>query len=166
MKSTPKLLIDNHAFAKRNELISGILSPEKCPRLAELLPASTANNSKIHYQLQGRNEAGRHLLQLSLDCLLTVQCQRCLSEMPLQLKHNFNYLIVDDINDTEGADLDSDDDVDLQQSSPNMDLLQLIEDEIIMALPIAPIHENNCTEIKLQSGEKPNPFAVLKGLVK
>jgi uncharacterized protein len=47
-----------------------------------------------------------------------------------------------------------------------MDVVQLIEDEIIMALPIAPTHEQNCGPQVMQSGEKPNPFAVLKGLIK
>jgi len=47
-----------------------------------------------------------------------------------------------------------------------MDLLTLIEDEIIIATPIAPLHEGNCAHGTMQSGEKPNPFAVLKGLIK
>ena len=47
-----------------------------------------------------------------------------------------------------------------------MDIAALIEDEIIMALPIAPMHEVICGEVVTQSGEKPNPFAVLKGIIK
>jgi uncharacterized protein len=47
-----------------------------------------------------------------------------------------------------------------------MDLQKLIEDEIIMATPIAPTHEGHCAQGTMQSGEKPNPFAVLKGLIK
>ncbi len=55
---------------------------------------------------------------------------------------------------------------DLLQANANMDLAALIEDEVIMALPIAPTHENACVELVTQSGEKPNPFAALKGLIK
>lgn len=82
--------------------------------------------------------------------------------MPLKMKLDFNYLITD-IDDT---DVEDSDDIDLQEPSQTMDLIALIEDEIIMAMPIAPIHEEDCGAIATQSGEKPNPFAVLKGLIK
>jgi uncharacterized protein len=47
-----------------------------------------------------------------------------------------------------------------------MDVKLLVEDEVILALPIAPVHDNDCTPVTMQSGEKPNPFAALKGLIK
>jgi uncharacterized protein len=47
-----------------------------------------------------------------------------------------------------------------------MDVIALIEDELIMAMPIAPTHNHDCVKLVTQSGEKPNPFAVLKDLVK
>jgi uncharacterized protein len=51
-----------------------------------------------------------------------------------------------------------------------MDLVALIEDEMLMALPIAPVHAEDCNDNLhngvAESGEKPNPFAVLKGLIK
>jgi uncharacterized protein len=61
---------------------------------------------------------------------------------------------------------DGSDDYDMQQVSLNMDIVALVEDEIIMAMPIAPTHEQLCGEIVSQSGGKPNPFAILKGLIK
>jgi uncharacterized protein len=33
-----------------------------------------------------------------------------------------------------------------------------------MALPIAVMHEETCTQLQQSAGEKPNPFAVLKQL--
>ena len=66
----------------------------------------------------------------------------------------------------EATDVDNSDDYDLQQANKAMDLTALIEDEIIMAMPIAPMHEGACSEATMQSGEKLNPFAVLKGLIK
>jgi uncharacterized protein len=167
--------IDNVAFAKKNEHLAGDLSLADCSRLNELLIHS-AENSKaisrpagtISYQLQGKTDAaGQQLLDLSISTNLTTTCQRCLNEMPLKLSLNFHYLI-GDISDTdiEAGDVDSADDLDMQQASQTMDIVALIEDEIIMAMPIASIHKEDCGEIITQSGEKPNPFAVLKGLIK
>ncbi|MSP87185.1 MAG: hypothetical protein EXR38_05115 [Methylotenera sp.] len=169
------LFIDNLAFAKKNERIAGVLSLADCPRLNELLQhfaeVSESNSipaGSISYTLQGKTDAaGQSLLSLSLTTHLSTTCQRCLSDMPLQLTLNFNYLIgALSEADLSAAEVDSSDDFDLQQASQHMDIIALLEDEIIMAMPIAPTHDQYCGEIVSQSGEKPNPFAVLKGLIK
>ncbi|HSI37864.1 MAG TPA: YceD family protein [Methylotenera sp.] len=168
--STYPLFIDNIAFAKKNERLAGSLTLANCPRLSELSQANPSENSieenpaaVVDYLLEGTTDSvGQNLLHLSLTTNLTTTCQRCLGPMPLKMKLDFNYLITD-IDDT---DVEDSDDIDLQEPSQNMDLIALIEDEIIMAMPIAPIHEEDCGAIVTQSGEKPNPFAVLKGLIK
>lgn len=164
--STHSLLIDNIAFAKHDEYMEGTLTLAECTRLVDLLQAA-----EIHYRLQGENNLGRFMLNLQLDANLQVSCQRCLSPMPLHLQREFHYLINDTpLNDNEFHDLEEVDDVDLQDPSPAMDLVALIEDEMLMALPIAPTHDvdcsNNINKGITESGEKPNPFAVLKGLIK
>ena len=169
------LLIDNIAFSKKNDYLKGELSLQDFSRLEELMQSSNLTNlSKVSYTglisyvLQGKTDAiGQHILQLAIISSFTTVCQRCLNAMPLNMNLNFNYLIgeVSDI-DVEAVDVDNSDDYDLQQANKAMDLIALIEDEIIMAMPIAPMHEVGCTELAMQSGEKPNPFAVLKGLIK
>ncbi len=45
--------------------------------------------------------------------------------------------------------------------------LEIIEDELILAVPDAPFNENHEDEViesELDADEKPNPFAVLKNL--
>ena len=183
--NTHPLFIDNLAFAKKNERLEGGLSLADCPRLSELLQAAEKNQTSkinapeikaqtnkagvvVNYVLQGEtNAAGQHFLHLSLTTNLTTTCQRCLSEMPLKLALNYNYVIGDvNVNDVEASDIEGSDDIDLQEASQTMDLIALIEDEIIMAMPIAPIHEEDCGAIITQSGEKTNPFSALKGLIK
>jgi uncharacterized protein len=173
--SKHSILIDNLAFSKKNEYLKGELSVEDCPRLYELLKSSNAASVRssstlgsIGYILQGKSDAaGQHLLHLSLTTNITTICPRCLSKMPLKLNLSFNYLIgnVSD-TDVEAVDIDNSDDFDLQQASKSMDVIALIEDEVIMAMPIAPMHEEGCIVLVNQSGEKLNPFAALKGLIK
>jgi uncharacterized protein len=179
--STQPLLIDNVAFAKRNERLAGSLSLADCPRLAELLGSqatdssasltdkdSSGNNSVINFTINGEtNAAGQHFLHLVINAALNTYCQRCLEQMPLNLNLSFDYLISEiDAADADVAYVEDNDDYDIQEPSQAMDLLRLIEDEVIMATPIAPTHEGHCAQLAMQSGEKPNPFAVLKGLIK
>jgi len=173
--SNQSIFIDNIAFAKKNERLKGTLALADCPRLYDLLlqidensKSSNVATGSICYDLQGKvDQAGQYFLNLSITTNLITTCQRCLNQMPLNLELNFIYLIgeASDV-DIESADMDNSDDLDLQQASQAMDIIALIEDEIIMAMPIAPVHDVDCGEIITQSGEKPNPFAVLKGLIK
>ncbi|NOT14022.1 MAG: DUF177 domain-containing protein [Methylotenera sp.] len=170
------LLIDNIAFAKRNEHLTGTLSQVDCPRLSEFLASQypleiskpeAAESCLIKFSLIGEtNAVGQQLLHLAVAAKLITLCQRCLEEMPLDLNLKFDYLITyQNLEHAEVEAFEDNDEFDLQEASQAMDLRSLIEDEIIMALPIAPVHTQTCGKLLLQSGEKTNPFAVLKGLV-
>ena len=107
--SNALLLIDNIAFAKRNEHLTGSLSLDDCPRLTELLAShapDAANyqsnkharngDEAIKFTLNGEvNAAGQHFLHLALTVSLATYCQRCMAEMPLTLDLHFDYLISD-----------------------------------------------------------------------
>jgi len=165
---TTPLFIDNLSFAKKQESLSGILNAANCERLTTLLQSNAKSNDKISYRLQGEtNSVAQHFLHLAIDANLTTICQRCLNEMTLELPLEFDYML-SDIGDVE---VDEGDDFDHLNISQSMDLIALIEDEIITALPIAPMHEisaenSQCALKVASSGEKPNPFAALKGLIK
>lgn len=173
--SPSPLFIDNLAFSKKNERLEGNLTDSDCQRLSDLLQADLKATSStrgstiaIQYVLQGRSDKiGQHYLQLTINANLIGTCQRCLSELPINLALSFNYLIAElGANEADVNEIDSNDDIDLQEASQTMDVVALVEDEIIMAMPIAPLHRDGCSAATMQSGEKPNPFAVLKGLIK
>jgi uncharacterized protein len=178
--SNQSLLIDNIAFAKRKDHLTGSLSAADCHRLSELLASQApdlnsasklreaSNADVISFILDGESNAmGQHFLNLTIKSKLTACCQRCLELMPLNLNLSFDYMIGDlNAEDSEAGEIEDVDDYDFQEASQAMNLLELIEDEIIMALPIAPVHDSDCAKASMQSGEKPNPFAALKGLIK
>lgn len=171
------LLIDNILFAKRNERLTGVLPLMDCQRLSALLASQylmgvskhkVSDEDIIEFTLLGEtNAVGQHLLHLTMAANLTTLCQRCLELMPLALSLKFDYLIAHQgLDDLQAGDIEDNDDFDLQEANQSMDLQALIEDEVMMALPIAPVHALPCADVSMQSGEKPNPFAALKGLLK
>ncbi|WP_036303177.1 YceD family protein [Methylotenera sp. L2L1] len=178
-------LIDNLAFAARGERLEVSLPLSDFPRLCELIESqhieagavkkhgdatgdSIQPEGLVNFTLNGeKNVLGQCYLHLTLDVSLTTSCQRCLTTMPLSLALNFHYLISDvDASPLDDVEASIGDDFDLQEASQEMDVKLLVEDEIILALPIAPVHSNDCAPVTMQSGEKPNPFAALKGLIK
>lgn len=104
-------------------------------------------------------------LDLSAQGAVWLQCQRCLQPMrePLEVERSFRFVRSE--AEAEAEDLDSDEDV---LALPRaLDLQALIEDELILSLPLVPRHEV-CPEPlplprdePLEEAPVANPFAKL-----
>ena len=98
-------------------------------------------------------------------------CQRCLLpvDVPLLVERSFRFVA----DEATAEALDDEVEEDLLALSRDFDLHALIEDELLMALPVVPRHEECPTPVTLASSdedfaqasaEKPNPFAALASL--
>lgn len=155
------LIINNLEFAKNQLELSDPLMTAQLPRLAEMLV--NVEKSQVEFQLSGTGKQFRQpSLHLNIKASLAVTCQRCLDEMVVDLNLNLDYLI----SNTEISEAEESDEIDWLEESHEMDVCELIEDELLLALPIAPTHAHDCSKLSTQSGDKPNPFAALKGLIK
>ncbi len=156
-------LINNLEIAKKQETLTGDITADDCERLIGSVDSGALRALKIRYEITGSASAF-HLpsLHLSINASLPLVCQRCLESMLQDFSLSFDYVI----HETEPEDFEGDEDVDWLETSREMNIVELVEDELLIAIPVAPMHENACKPLKLESGEKHNPFAVLKGLVK
>ncbi|MGV3583039.1 MAG: YceD family protein [Methylophilus sp.] len=154
-----KLTVNNLDFAKNQRHLVSKLEVVALKRIEEFLELTDTSDSYVHFELTGDNHTYSHPgLRLKIDAKLPMRCQRCLNVMSVPINLNFDYVLTSD----ESADLDEIDDVDWLEPSISMDLQELIEDELLIALPIAPMHQEICKQLNTESGEKVNPFAVLK----
>ena len=164
------LTINNLELAQKQQEIADNFAPISLNRLAETLALQSKNAhlATIHFTLTGDCKRFRQpSLHLHIKSQLPVICQRCLEEMLINLDLNFDYLFSDTtINEIEANEVESSDEIDWLEINSEMDVRELIEDELLLAMPIAPTHEGSCGSLSMQSGEKPNPFAVLKGKIK
>lgn len=155
-----KLHINTLEFAQKKLVIQGECAIADLPRLQAVVPG-TLPWKAVHYMMRGQLGAlGLPGVHLHVDTDLLVTCQRCLSEMPLTLQLDFDYVVSKDMPE----ELDGLDEADWLEAMQDFDVLTLMEDELLLAMPIAPTHESLCARQSMESGEKPNPFAVLKGL--
>lgn len=110
-------------------------------------------------------------LHLSVDAVLPMTCQRCLSSMdvPLQVRRAFRFVA----DEKTAQALDDEIEEDLLVLSRSFDLAELIEDELLMEMPAAPRHEACPTDVKLAvadegfdapAADTPHPFAALQKL--
>lgn len=107
-------------------------------------------------------------LHLEAEACAEAACQRCLQTVQLPLQIEGWYRFVRD--EAQAAELDAELEQDVLVLSRAFDVREWLEDELLLALPIVPMHEQ-CPEALPLSGEpaeeeapRKNPFAVLAGL--
>lgn len=145
-------------------------------RLTDLLWPDQAASAEVHWQAHGEQRpvtggAPQTWLHLSVQFQPTLRCERCLGPVALELAFERDYRFVAYEATAEIEDEVSEEDVLVWQR--DFDLQALVEDELLMALPVVPKH-GVCPEAVpfsvvdedfIQSeAEKPNPFSVLAQL--
>lgn len=159
------ILIDPLAFARDGAELKGerpVASLDE--RVREML-ASTAG--VVSYRVQGfQDRLLRPALRFELEAGLDVECQRCLQGMPFSLKAEGVITLFSSEQKLEAA-VEADEMLDAIMAEESFDVIALIEDEIIMGLPLSAKHEDcGSDELAKAKSDKPNPFAVLAALKK
>ena len=127
-------------------------------RLQRLIPYLAGADGQAEVNLQfGLDAEGRKLLTGSIVANLALACQRCLQPMQLPVNSELSLLVFSDHKELEQQmslqtreNLEQDvlvlDEMQVQaEGGQELDLLALIEDELILSLPLAPMHEDvNC----------------------
>ena len=156
-----RIVIDSLAFARDARSLQGELPIASLTRVLDLLADSAG---QLSYRVEGVMGArNRAQLQLQLDGVMSVCCQRCLEGVDYSLKVRSLLEFVDDEEDLTQEDLE-DDSKDFLTAQSELDVVALIEDEIILELPSAPRHESCALPDTGQGNGRVSPFSVLQGL--
>ncbi|WP_019882191.1 MULTISPECIES: DUF177 domain-containing protein [unclassified Methylophilus] len=158
-------------LARQQKNSEGELALSSLPRLQEALQALGVTDAaelgalRVHYQLQGLpsrffSETALPMLSLAVQAALPLVCQRCFAPLPQVLDLQFEFALCDEPPEA----LLEDEHVDWLEEGDETTIESLVEDELLMALPIAVMHEEACVSLQQSAGEKPNPFAALKQL--
>lgn len=153
--------IDSLDFAHQGEELRGEVPVAELPRLKDMLADP---EGKISYVLRGLyDKDGKPQLELSLNGLCILRCQRCLEGLPYPVQLASKLRLA---SDSDESDVD-DDEMDSIPVDKHLDVLSLIEDEMLLSLPIAPKHAPGECQFATEGLARPeNPFAALAGLKK
>ncbi len=160
-------------MAAREVVIEGTLDVTRMSRLSDAIVSADAPagvTARFY-----RDEEGRYILGLDVEMPVSVACQRCLAPMPAQL-----------VSRSQLAALWSDDQAEYLPSrydplvtEAETDLWQVVEDELLLALPAFNYHQDESCGVatgiqQKDSGVAPddvgaapkreNPFSVLAAL--
>ena len=156
-------VIDGFEFASAGATQRGTWPLRELPRLRDVLAQDAG---EVAYQITGvRDARGRPGLRLKVSGTMVLRCQRCLEPMDFEVDTDETLVLAATLAEihAEPADAHAPDRV---VAGREMSLGPLIEDELILALPFAPRHED-CVAGGMgdqDSGE--SPFAALRGLIR
>ncbi len=153
--------IDSVDFARNGKEIHGEIAVSALSRLCDMLAKS---DGLLIYIVRGYREDGSNMLEVSLQGTCVLRCQRCLGELAYSanLLSRLRLLPADRLDEAA-----KDDNTDAIEAETRLDVVALIEDELLLALPFAPKHpEGECAPAVNDLKQKASPFAVLAGLKK
>ncbi|NOQ89427.1 MAG: hypothetical protein GQ549_00610 [Gammaproteobacteria bacterium] len=165
-------LLETVNFSRQVELnrtIEGVYPLSKLTRLSETL---SSNEGFVTARLEFGQCAGFACLKGRVSAMLTVECQRCLKSMQTEVTGSFKFALVN-----------SEDDFELLPEGlepyliegEEQSIIELIEDELLLSLPMVTVHEKDCSDYMSQQNRKvkaaiqtekeaSHPFAALKAL--
>ncbi|OGT36992.1 MAG: hypothetical protein A3F12_00940 [Gammaproteobacteria bacterium RIFCSPHIGHO2_12_FULL_38_14] len=158
--------VDPIRYAEQDLSIQGLVKIAELHRLSALILPSTDD---IHVHLQfGVDEQGVIFLKGRLTVKLTLQCQRCMEPFIYEIMPDFTLGIVKTLDEADA--LPSYYEPVLMEEG-RLSLSTLIEDEVILNLPIIAKHELEHCKVKTPLAgidstlqEVKNPFQVLESL--
>lgn len=161
--------VDPRKLADRGTVIDGDLPLSGFGRLAALLAAAEGLvRVRLHFE---RDAQGVVLMSVAFAAQVPMQCQRCLEAVTVPVRGELVYAVM-----APGAPQDAlaDGHDALEVGEAPLDLWALLEDELLLALPIVPTHPaGQCqppvdadtpgAEVEKESA-KVSPFSVLARL--
>ncbi|TKC83887.1 DUF177 domain-containing protein [Trinickia terrae] len=186
---------DVFEFARSGRQAAGAVRVSQLPRMLNEVPEEAPDRDTVFtWQAEGSTqpelqddgtEGQQPYLRLAVHGSAWLECQRCLSPYEQAFDIDATYRLAATEAEVEEFPLD-DDEVDVIVGSRQFDLVDLIEEDLLLALPLVPKHEV-CPQVheSLVSGvggadededaeessdepdgesDKPNPFAALEAL--
>lgn len=163
MEQFGEFVFDSLKFARERGCRAGEVPVGKLQRLADLL---ADEEGSLAWKVTGVCDAeGKLFLVLDVSGELHLKCQRCLAALVFQLRIRSRLQLVapgakwpDEALEDDGSDP-----IEALEAQP---LLPLVEDEVLLALPIAPRHESCAVPGYVQESSETSPFATLGRLKK
>lgn len=163
------LTLDPVRTAQKRLDYSGVYTPEQVERVAESV---VSVDSDVECDMRfAIDEQRLAVITGDAKVAVTLSCQRCGKPFDHQVYTQYCFSPI--VKDEQAEALPEAYEPVQVNEFGEIDLLALVEDEIILSLPVVPVHDSEHCEVseadmvfgKLPAeAEKPNPFAVLASL--
>jgi uncharacterized protein len=157
-------IIDSAAFARESGKLHGTIGLAQLSRLRDLV---FDQSGQLDYVLTGFvSSKKKPSLQLGISGKLVLSCHRCLGPVEWHCESKRDFELVPASQSLSDPAEEAQDVVQIL-ADPKLDVIGLIEDEIILGIPMAVRHESGSCSAPEQHGgqtERATPFSILAGI--
>ena len=156
--------INFYNFAKKEVKLNGNYKISELSRLTEI---ASNENDKVEVDLFFRLENGKiPCVEGIIKSILVLDCQRCLDNLEVDLRVTFGIAFTR--NESQTDILDEKFEIYIIGEDEELDTKNLITDEILLSIPMAPSHDFDCG-LKTDKGDiaeeiREHPFDALKNI--
>lgn len=135
---------DAYRLARERGVIEGVLDVAQSARLEDRLGEGAGS---VVWRIEGATDSsGRPALAIALDGSVPLECQRCLAVFDAPIAQRTLTVLAHDEAEADALDAGSDDEVLMADHA--LDAKALIEDELLLTLPYAPMHPDGECEAR------------------
>ena len=161
--------VDLRELARRGAVLDGSFALASMSRLASAL-SEPAGVARVRWSLRAQLGAqpgggAQPVAELEVDAEVPLQCQRCLATVRVPVVDRARFRLVDVEPELNAEELEAEDEA-LCAAAP-VDLHELVEDQLLLALPLVPMHDSCPQPLAAPAGgtvATPSPFAALARL--
>jgi uncharacterized protein len=158
------LTVDVYALARAAGQRAGAVALADLPRLAQAL---VRVEGSAEFTFSGTiDPLGRPAARLRLRAMLWLPCDRCAAPVPVRIDEVAEFFFVENATTLARLPVEDTPEEPLEGSS-HFNLKALIEDQLLLALPMSPRHRDcdvPATETNAAAGGETSPFAALEQL--
>jgi len=163
VKQLPKT-IKLFKFARKEVSLHGDYKIADMPRISEIA-RNIDDRIKVDLSFYLENDKTPCIKGI-IKANIILDCQRCLEALPVELNVLFNLAFVR--HESQAEELDTSFEIYNIGEEEDLDSIDLITDEILLSIPMAPSHDFDCS-LKIDKEEvveeiSKNPFDVLKNI--
>ena len=151
---------------ERNACFEGTWPVSGFERLADII---NDHSGEVSVRLRFGISAGTRCLDGSIEAELELRCQRCLNPVKHRIRSDFRFGLITSEEEAEFLPKEYEP---LLVTESEQSLIELVEDELLLSLPIVAKHDEECSEILRKHRDENNaqhdthrPFAALKDLM-
>ncbi len=152
-----------------NRTLEGKYPLAKLERLHDFLADSDAHDKgQVTAKIEFCHSVGFASIKGRVSAKLLVECQRCLNPMEIEIDGRFKFALV---SSEEEAELLPDEFEPYLLEGEEQSIIELVEDELLLSLPMVIKHNNACSAVMTQQQEEiqaqkeaAHPFAALRDL--
>ena len=159
---TNRVIVNTLDFTRKGKHQKFVLTRADLPRLTD---EAVIVNGEIEANVYGdREKDGKPFLDLDISGGMKLTCQRCLDLYDFQINYQSRFIIAK--NESQLGEVGEEEEaINTILAEPELDLLNFIEEELLLALPMMPLHDEGvCVkpQVFAETLDETNPFIGLK----